>query len=178
VDSVPTSPSLDQSTSRPSAVGAHLSRFRLAMAIFWTLVIMTLCWLPREAVHQLEDESSWFKVPNFDKLVHAGIFVVFAVLWTRVWSAPRRFVWTALAGLSLAVITEVVQGLPVVGRDASVADALTDVAGVLIGFMVAPHIEPIARSVESRMFRKNPSRALQFDQSPAVPDEGSSRSST
>ena len=118
MDSVPTSPSLDQSTTPSAATPADLSRYRLAMAIFWTLLIMTLCWLPKAVVHELEDDSSWFEFPNFDKVVHAGIFVVFAILWARVLSSPRRLLWIALAGLCLAVATEVGQALPVVGRDA------------------------------------------------------------
>ena len=54
MDSVPMSPSPDQSTTPPAATRARLGRYRLGMAIFWTLVITTLCWLPRSAVHRLE----------------------------------------------------------------------------------------------------------------------------
>jgi VanZ family protein len=169
--SVPTSPSLDKSTTPPAATQARMSRYRLAMAVSWTLVIVTLCWLPRATVHELEDDASWLLVPNFDKVVHAGIFIVFAVLWARALFSQRRLVWIALGGVGLAVVTEVGQILPVVGRDASVADALTDVIGVVVGLALAPFIEPAARSVESLIIRKTGFRPLLLNEQPAVAGE-------
>lgn len=171
MDSVPTSPSLVPSTSPPSLEIARLGRFRLAMAVLWTLVIMTLCWLPKYAVHELEDGSSWFKLPNFDKLVHACIFVGFAILWVRVSTSTRRIAWTALGGVALAVVTEIVQEFPAVGRDASFADGITDIAGLLIGLLVAPLVEPIARSVESLIIRKVGPRAAGVRESTAASSE-------
>ena len=35
------------------------------------------------------------------------------------------------------------------GRDASFADGITDVAGLLVGLLLAPLVEPVAVSVES-----------------------------
>jgi len=115
------------------------------MALVWTLLIMVLCWMPKNLVRQVEGESSWFEIPNLDKLVHCGIFVIFSILWLRVQSLRRRFGRVAFGGVVLAVVTELVQQLPIVGRDASVADALTDVIGVLIGIAIAPLLEPLAR---------------------------------
>jgi len=130
------------------------------MALVWTLVIMVLCWLPRNLVQQVEGESSWFKIPNLDKVVHCGIFVIFSILWLRVGSVRRRFGRVALGGFVLAVVTELVQQLPVVGRDASVADALTDVIGVLIGIAIASRVEPLARFLEARLLRETPAPPL------------------
>lgn len=132
---------------------ARLDRYRLVMAILWTLVIMTLCWLPRDAVREIEGQSTWFELANLDKVVHAGIFVCFAILWTRVSLVRRRFVWTALGGVALAVVTEIVQGLPAVGRDGSFADGMTDIVGLVLGLLAAPHVEPLARSIESLAMR-------------------------
>jgi VanZ family protein len=159
MESAPTSPSPDQSTTPPSAERDLLSGYRLALAIFWTLVIMTLCWLPRDAVSRLEDDSSWLLVPNLDKVVHAGMFIGFTVLWVRASCSPRRLFWIALGGIGLAVATEVGQALPAVGRDASVADGVTDVVGVVVGLAVAPLIEPAARFVEKLIIGKTGARA-------------------
>ncbi len=155
--SVPTSPSPDGPKGQPAVARTDLKGYRLAMAILWTVVIMILCWLPGRMVHELEDESSWFKIPNLDKVVHAGIFVGFSILWARALSSRRRFALVALGGLGLAIVTELVQKLPVVGREGEIADALTDFAGVLVGIVLAPLVEPVARFIESLIFgKKNP----------------------
>ena len=81
MDAVATSPSSDDTNYQPPAGRSGLSRLRLAMASLWTVVIMMLCWIPGSVVREFEHGSSWFKVPDLDKMIHAGIFVVFSVLW-------------------------------------------------------------------------------------------------
>ena len=68
--------------------------------------------------------------PGVDKVVHATLFLALAL--TGRWAGSGRAV---LAGLLVlyAAASEVVQGLEVVGRSASVADWLADVVGVLAG---------------------------------------------
>jgi VanZ like family len=103
------------------------------LAWFWTLVILVLCWIPRMYLTGEEKLAKPFFVPNFDKLVHMGIFAVFAVLWMRVGSSSRRAWWVVAAGVALAVITEIGQVLPIVNRDCNVADGLADSVGVMVG---------------------------------------------
>jgi hypothetical protein len=177
VDSLPISPNLDDSDWRFSAAQARLHRYRRAAAILWTIVIMVLCWIPRAAIHELEDGSTWFKLPNFDKVVHAGIFVVFSLLWVRVWSSPRQRLWAILGGFGLAVLTEIGQLVPAVGRDANIADALTDCAGVLAGIAVAPLLEPLARRIETSLFRGTGDQSLNSDELSAAPGEDAARPS-
>ena len=177
MDSLPISPNLDHSDGRFSAAQARLRRYRRATAILWTIVIMVLCWLPRAAIHKLEYESTWFKLPNLDKVVHAGIFVVFSLLWVRVWFSPRRRLWAILAGFGLAVLTEVGQLVPSVGRDADIADALTDCAGVLVGIALAPLFEPLARRIETSLFRVTGDQSLNSDELSAAPGEDAARPS-
>ena len=71
-------------------------------------------------VQEVEGGPSWFLllIPDFDKLVHWGIFVVFTVLWLRTGTSTWRYAWVALGGLAVAAITELVQLLPAIGRDA------------------------------------------------------------
>lgn len=133
---------------------------RLAVAAAWTAVICVLCWMPRDMVHRVEEDSSWFRVPNLDKVVHWGIFVVFAVLWLRVGSSRWRFATVAVAGLALAVLTELGQRLPAVGRDATVGDAVTDMIGVAIGLGVARWVEPVLSRVESLVFGARGARSI------------------
>jgi hypothetical protein len=150
-----TTTSAADAAPQPPIMRADFTNLRIAMAVIWTLVMMMLCWLPHHVVKEIERDSSWFEIPNFDKIVHCAIFVVFSILWVRVGTSQRRFAWVILGGLVLAAVTELVQELPLVGRDASVNDALTDVVGVLIGAAAASRVEPLARFLESRLFGEN-----------------------
>ncbi len=136
----------------PPAIWRDRQTLRWAAAVAWTLVIMALCWLPSEFVHEVEGSSSWFEIPNLDKVVHSGIFVVFALLWARVWTWPQRNLWVVNLGLGLALLTEFVQGLPIIGRDAGLDDAIADFAGVVIGIAIIPLVEPLFRAIENRLF--------------------------
>jgi hypothetical protein len=151
VDLLPEDSTTTALASGSSRMGPSLRAVRVGLAILWTLAIMTVCWLPREIVEEVEGESSWFEIPNLDKLVHWGIFAVFSVLWLRA-AAPRRpTLWVAGAGVALSAITEVVQILPSIGRDCNFWDFATDVIGVLLGLAAARWVEPLARWVESRI---------------------------
>jgi hypothetical protein len=139
-------------TERPEAVRPGLVNFRFALAVLWTLVILTLCWIPRSVLEEVEPDAAW-KIPNLDKVIHCGIFVAFAVLWLRVRPWPMRSLWVAIGGIVVAAVSELGQELPIVGRDATLGDLATDILGVLIGLAVARWIEPLLRSLESRLFR-------------------------
>jgi hypothetical protein len=109
--------------------------FRSFLAGSWTFVILALCWLPRSLMPRQETGPRPFFVPNFDKLVHLGIFAVFAFLWMRVGPPAGKAGRIFLAGLALAVISELGQELPIVSRDATVMDAVADVVGVGVGLL-------------------------------------------
>ncbi len=147
-------PATEDPADSPRATTSDLHRQRIATAVIWTVVIMVLCWMPGSMVNKIENGSSWYKLPNFDKLVHGGIFVVFSILYARLGTSRRRFVWIAVGGIALAVITELVQKLAIVGRDGTLGDGAVDIAGILIGFVAAPMVEPLARLVEGRLSRK------------------------
>jgi hypothetical protein len=171
VDSMPPLRDADVASAQRPIASDRRQRHRVLMAVIWTLVIMMLCWLPGDFVRQVEGESSWFRIPDLDKVVHSSIFVTFAVLWARVWSSRRRFAWIALGGFVLAVVTELVQLLPIVGRDGEIPDVLTDAAGVLIGIAIAPLVEPLARFLECRVFPEATARPVPAD-SAAAPGAG------
>jgi hypothetical protein len=124
------------------------------MASIWTIVILVLCWLPRNLVEEVESGSGWFEIPDLDKAIHWGIFVVFAVLWLRLGTSRWRSAWVVLGGLATAAVSEVVQTHPWIGRDGSLADGVTDMIGVLLGLVVARWVEPLLRGLESRLFRR------------------------
>jgi VanZ family protein len=138
----------------PPTPDRRLKTYRLSLAVLWTLTILALCWLPGDFVRDVEEESSLFEIPNLDKVIHWGIFLLFTTLWLRVGSSRWRFVWVGLAGLLLAILSELGQMLPIVGRDGNLADGVTDCIGVLLGIVLAPALEPPMRWLESRILRK------------------------
>jgi VanZ like family len=155
VDSLTTTQAHDEAAASPAprpAGGAILKTIRIAMAAAWTLVIFALCWMPGEWVQEVGRGSPWFQIPDLDKVIHWGIFVLFTVLWLRTGTSRRRYAWVALGGLAVAALTEVGQIYLPVGRDGEVGDAITDLIGVAIGLGVARWIEPPFRWAESLVF--------------------------
>jgi VanZ family protein len=153
VDTVPPGRIVGEgSTQRPGKSDCR-QRYRLFAAMVWTLLIMVLCWMPSNLVREVEDESSWFKIPHLDKIIHCALFAGFSVLWLRVRQFRRPIALVVTSGFALAVLTEIVQSVPLIGRDTSVADMVTDGIGVLVGIAIAPLVEPLARTVESRVLR-------------------------
>jgi VanZ like protein len=127
--------------------------FRLAAAIIWTVVILLLCWIPATVVQRIEAKSPWLQIPDLDKVIHAGIFVVLAVLWRRAYSSRRAIGAVILGGFALGALTELGQLLPIVRRHAELYDLATDCVGVLIGVAIAPLIEPSLRAIERVLIR-------------------------
>ena len=153
MESLTTVPDNPESASHPATTPSAAMAFRLAMASIWTIVILVLCWTPGEWIRRVEKGSRWFDIPDLDKVVHWGIFVVFTVLWLRVGTSRWRYAWVILGGLALAVVSELVQTLPWIGRDGELDDGITDMIGVLLGLIVARGVEPLFRRLESRLFR-------------------------
>jgi hypothetical protein len=117
-------------------------RIRLTLAVVWTLVILVLCWIPADWLPVKETGGPGWDLPHKDKFVHAGMFLVFAVLWLEATKGkPGRFAWVAAAGIALAVVTELGQNLPFLRRDGEVADALADSVGVVVGLWLFPWID-------------------------------------
>ena len=108
---------------------------RALLATFWTIVILALCWLPGIFFPSQERLPKSIFVPNFDKLVHFGIFAIFAWLWLRVVQGPRAGLKVILAGVALAAISELGQNTRFVQRDGNLADTAADVVGVLLGLL-------------------------------------------
>ena len=154
MESLSTVPDNVESVSPPPATPSTTRAVRFAMASIWTIVILVLCWLPGEWVQEVEQQSTFFEIPDLDKVVHWGIFVVFAVLWLRLGTSRWRYAWVALGGLVVAVVSELVQTIPWIGRDGEISDGITDMTGVLLGLIVARWIEPLLRGCESLLFRR------------------------
>ncbi len=158
VDFSPTMTENDENAApgAPAKGRNFVMTLRIAMAVSWTLAILFLCWMPGKWVQEVEGESAWLQIPDLDKVVHWGIFVLFAVLWLRTSTSRWRYVWVGLAGLAMAAITEIVQTVPAIGRDGEIGDAITDLIGVAIGMVVARWIETLLVRAESALSRTPP----------------------
>ena len=103
----------------------------VALATIWTLMILALCWLPMPFFSMGGVGERAEGIPNIDKVIHAGIFAIFGLLWLQAISGKKRFGVVLLAGVALAACTEIVQSLPLLDREGDVVDAASDIAGVL-----------------------------------------------
>jgi VanZ family protein len=71
--------------------------------------------------------------PGVDTVVHAVLFLVLAVSGRWAGAGP----WNLGPALVLyAAVSEVLQGLAVIGRTSSVADWLADLVGLLVGLVL------------------------------------------
>lgn len=111
----------------------------LLPAIIWTLVTMVLISIPGSAF----PSTSLFKIPHFDKLVHLGIFAVFALLANYGLYMQRDFFFSRyhytislVSGVIFGVITEWFQLHYVPGRSGEWPDLLADVLGSLAGMVM------------------------------------------
>jgi VanZ family protein len=153
LSSVPSGQKSRAKAERPAITRDPLKLFRLGAAVIWTVVILLLCWIPATVVQKIEGGSPWFRVPELDKVIHAGIFAVLAILWRRAYSSRRAIGAIILGGFALGALTELGQLLPIVRRHAELYDLATDCVGVLVGVAIAPLIEPLLRAIERVLIR-------------------------
>ena len=73
-------------------------------------------------------------VPEFDKVVHGGLFLLLAVT-TRWRFGPRLGLLATVA--AYAVLSEIVQAVLLPDRSGDPFDALADTTGALLGWLLA-----------------------------------------
>ena len=110
----------------PSPRVGH-SRLWAAAATLITAAILVGCFLPR------------LRLPSppglaFDKVLHLGAFAALAFAWHRAGVRRRHAILIAAA---LALVTEGGQALFVRGRSGDLLDAAADLAGALLGLLLA-----------------------------------------
>ena len=104
---------------------------RSLLAWSWTASILGLCWIPRSMMRSEGIGPGPLGIPHLDKFVHFTLFAGFAFVWA--WSIGGKIRAIFLAGVGLAILSELGQMMPIVNRDAGLDDGLADVAGVLAG---------------------------------------------
>jgi VanZ family protein len=95
------------------------------IAILWTFIILLACSWPGKDIPEAP-------VTGFDKLVHAGLFGVWTVLWLI--SYPSKAVNIILAGIAYGVAIEFYQQIMPLDRTFDWLDIAADSVGVFLGF--------------------------------------------
>lgn len=110
--------------------------------IAWFLFVLILICLPGEDV---PEEPGWLNIPEFDKIVHAGLFggIVFWFCMPFKKSPLDKnikqniFIKIALATIVWGITTEYMQKFFIEGRQFDLVDWAADSAGVIIAFVVS-----------------------------------------
>ncbi|HEV7380306.1 MAG TPA: VanZ family protein [Dyadobacter sp.] len=95
------------------------------MAWLWTLCILVACTIPGKSIPSAP-------VIGFDKLVHAGLFGVWIVLWLM--ATRRNALLYVVIGVAYGIGLEFYQQLLPFDRTFDWWDALADAVGVLLGY--------------------------------------------
>jgi hypothetical protein len=110
----------------------------LFFPIAWTVIVAILCCLPGS---MLPNEGG-FKIPQFDKLVHMGMFGGFTFLWNLYLSNKipntmrllRLFFLFFILANAYGVGTELIQKCCIPMRDYDEADIIADMVGAGIAY--------------------------------------------
>lgn len=111
---------------------------KLIFPILWTLVVAALCCMPGSMI----PNEGGFSIPQFDKLVHMGMFGGFAFLWNLYLSKKisdasrllRLFFLVFILANAYGIGMEFVQKCCVPMRDYDEADIIADMVGAGIAY--------------------------------------------
>lgn len=72
-----------------------------------------------------------------DKILHLGAYAVFALLASQLGLTYRRFKYSCVALAGYGLFLEFCQGQFILNREASWLDAIANMAGIIIGYMMS-----------------------------------------
>lgn len=98
---------------------------RFWFAWLWSFAILVACTLPGKDIPMAP-------VVGFDKLVHAGLFFIWIILWLL--PAKKNVVSYILLGMGYGLALEFYQQLLPFDRSFDWWDAVADAAGVILGY--------------------------------------------
>lgn len=105
-----------------------------SLAGLWALVILVLTLMPGSDV----PAWPWAEAVHFDKIVHAGLFGIQAILLGLALMSKVRvraaFLVALLVAIAYGGVIELLQGAMGMGRSADALDLIADGAGALIAY--------------------------------------------
>jgi len=110
----------------------------LFIPVLWTFIIAFLCFMPGSLI----PNEGGFSIPNFDKMVHAGMFGGFVFLWSLYLSNKiadvsrllRLFFLVFVIANAYGIGSEFVQKCCIPLRDFDLADIIADMIGTGIAY--------------------------------------------
>jgi len=110
-----------------------------APSLVWVLLIFAVLSIPPDQVSRID----FLKIPHLDKLVHTGLFFVFAILNSFGAAKQTRKKWTGLgvhlaifsAGILAGSTSELMQHYFFPLRTASISDMIFNIFGTIFGII-------------------------------------------
>jgi VanZ family protein len=110
-------------------------------SILWAAFILVLCMMPGRHIPHV-------RIPNFDKVVHFSLYLIFAILTYWGWQ-KQNYLIALHAQTTIKVIVllslygytiELMQGWLTTDRSYDIYDALANVCGAIVGALIASQI--------------------------------------
>lgn len=104
-------------------------------AVLWSAFIFFICFLPGDEL----PKENWLDKIHFDKIVHAGIYIVLFLLLIRIPNNKNKKT-IFIAGficVSQGILIEFIQGTPLIkNRTFDILDIAANIVGVLLAIVV------------------------------------------
>jgi VanZ family protein len=118
--------------------------------IFSILVALIIMYLSLANSHTF-DKIPLIKIPNFDKVVHFGMYFAFmSVIFLenrRTFQSTSRLFLAGLIPLLFGILIEILQATITVSRSGSAYDALANSAGILASILLWLWIKPLNKDI-------------------------------
>lgn len=117
----------------------------IGAAVIWTILIFVGTMLPASNLPEPESDGgfSLLDLPYLDKAVHFLMFFGFGALWTLASGTVSARTRVVIAGLGLAMLTELLQLIPAIGRYAGWDDIAADTLGLAFAWILAPKVAQV-----------------------------------
>ena len=116
--------------------------------IFSILVALVIMYLSLTSSHTL-DKFSFINVPNFDKIVHFGMYfgLMSVIIFEnrKTLKSNRHLFLTGLIPLSYGILMEILQSTLTVTRTGSFFDAVANCAGIIVSILQWLWIKPLIK---------------------------------
>lgn len=118
--------------------------------IFSILVALIIMYVSLASSHTFE-KIPLIKIPNFDKIVHFGMYFGFmSVIFLenrRTFQSTSRLFLLGLIPLIYGILMEILQATITVSRSGSAYDALANSAGILAAILLWLWIKPLNKDI-------------------------------
>jgi VanZ family protein len=112
----------------------------------WTVVVLLLTLLPGK---DLPGPSFLDLIPQFDKVVHAGLFFIFVIAWSfgsyrsGALQYPKKILTFTILAVALGILIECIQlEWKAIHRDFELMDITADTIGALLGAWISRKFLP------------------------------------